>query len=401
MIRILFVDDEPNVLRGIKRMLHSMAHEWEMTFAHSGHDALEAMSDGFFNVVVSDLRMPGMDGVALLHEVRRRSPQTVRIALSGYADRNATLFAASQVHQFLSKPCDASGLKAALQRALSLGSLLTDERLKDFVAGIKVLPSISSLHDDVIRELRVFDPSAARVGEIIARDAGMSSKVLQLVNSALFGLPQVIADPAHATVLLGLDAVCVLVLAAKMFDEFAGESVGGLSVASVWSHSVAVARLAKRIALAECADESVAEYAFLGGLLHDIGQLVLAAHQPARHKSVLSLSLGRPGVRVSLEDRIIGGNHAEVGAYLMGLWGFSETVIEAILRHHNPCGAKGNEFGPLAAVHIANAFVLALSQKEFTFTDYVDQAFLERLNAAERIPIWHQMALQSIGKEST
>lgn len=399
MVRMLFVDDEENVLSALRRMLHSMAREWDMVFVNSGYEALDALETGFFDIVVSDLRMPGMDGVALLQEVRQRSPETVRIALTGYADRNTTLRAVSQVHQFFTKPFDPVQLKAVLDRAIGLGCLLTDERLRRFVAGIKVLPSVSTLHQDVIRELRLPEASAARAGEIIARDAGMSSKVLQLVNSALFGLPQVISDPVHATVLLGLDAISVLVLAVKMFDEFGEGSVGGLPVSAAWNHCVAVARLAKRIALAECAAEPVVECAFLGGLLHDIGRLVLATHDPERYGSVLRLSHGQPSSCISLEERILGGNHAEVGAYLMGLWGFSDTIIDAIRLHHTPSAAEGAVFGPLAAVHVADAFAHTMGSRELTFGDYVDHAFLERLNATERIPVWHQMAMESIGKD--
>ena len=399
MTRILFVDDEINVLHGLRRMLHPMAHDWDMVFLNSAQEALRALDAGFFDIIVSDLRMPGMDGIALLQEVRRRSPETVRIALSGYADRNATLRAVSQIHQFLAKPCDADGLKATLGRATTLGRLLTDERLKRFIARMSTLPSISTLHDEVVRELQLTETSAVIVGEIIARDAGMSSKVLQLVNSALFGLPQVISDPVYATVLLGLDTIELLVLSIKMFDQFTQENVGGLSVPAVWDHCVAVARLAKWIAIAECADDAIAERAFLGGLLHDIGKLVLAIHDPDRHQSVLNLSQGHPKTSVSLEDRILGGNHAEVGAYLMGLWGFSEAIIEAIYLHHTPSTSESADFGPLAAVHIANAMIHALEREGPSFHDLADQAYLERLNVLGRIPVWQEMARQSIEKE--
>lgn len=401
MTRILFVDDEANVLSGLRRMLHSMAHEWEMVFFDDPIVALEAVKTEFFDIIVSDLRMPQMDGVTLLQEVRKHSPETVRIALSGYADRDATLRALSQIHQFLSKPCEPDGLKHALMNAVNFGKLLTDERLRRLLAQMETLPSIDNLFDDVVKELQLPDISAGEVGELIAKDASMSAKVLQLVNSALFGLPQVISDPVQATIIIGLDTINVLVLSVKLFDEFIQEHVGGLSIPELWQHCVDVARLAKRLALAECASEIEAEQAFLGGLLHDIGRLALANYQPDRYRSVVSLSQDHAEWVVSLEDRFMGGNHAEVGAYLMGLWGFAEPIIDAIYLHHAPSAREAEGFTPLAAVHIANAFLHHHGEwDDAAFYALLDRTYIERLGMLERIPVWREMAQQAIGKES-
>jgi len=111
--RVLFVDDEPRILDGRRRMLRSMRHEWKMSFAETGQEALAILANQPFDVVVVDMRMPGMDGVQLLSEVRKRH-QIIRIVLSGTADREAILRAVGLAHQYLSKPCDAETLKSVL-----------------------------------------------------------------------------------------------------------------------------------------------------------------------------------------------------------------------------------------------------------------------------------------------
>lgn len=344
--------------------------------------------------------MPEMDGAVLLQEVRHCSPETVRIALSGYSDQASTLRAVSQMHQFIAKPCAPDDLIDILNRAAVLGNLLTNTRLKRILSEMESLPSLATLYDEIVQELERPEPSAAMVGELIACDAAMSAKVLQLVNSALFGLPNIVSDPVHATLLLGLDTLHALVFSIRIFDQFTAETVGGLSVPELWNHCVAVARLAKRIALAQNAPDSVAEAAFLGGLLHDIGKIVLATDTPELYAKALSESRRDHASMISLEERALGGNHAEVGGYLMGLWGFSEPIIEAIYRHHDPAKSSFASFGALAAVHIANGLWHHMKEPDAPLKNTIDHGFLERLGLKRQVPFWLDLAIQTLGKEN-
>ena len=103
--RILFVDDEPLVLQGLQRMLRPMRNEWEMAFVESGRRALEEMATLPFQVVVSDMRMPGMNGAQFLSHVQELYPRTVRLILSGHADKDLIMKCVGTAHQFLAKPC--------------------------------------------------------------------------------------------------------------------------------------------------------------------------------------------------------------------------------------------------------------------------------------------------------
>src|SRR5579863_1343288 len=120
MKTLLFVDDEPKLLQGLQRQLRPMREEWDMHFVESGNSALEFMSGRPVDIIVSDMMMPGMDGSQLLAEVAKKHPQTVRIVLSGQAEREAVLRLVGPAHQFLSKPCEADELRKAVSRAFAL-----------------------------------------------------------------------------------------------------------------------------------------------------------------------------------------------------------------------------------------------------------------------------------------
>ena len=216
--RIIFVDDEPLVLQGLQRMLRSMRDEWEMEFMDGGAKALERMAQAHFDVVVSDMLMPGMNGAALLAEVMQRHPHTVRIILSGHADKDLILKCVGSTHQYLSKPCDADVLKATVRRASAVDSGLKDETLRKLVGSMDRLPSIPTLYTEIVEALRDPEVSVETIGEIVGKDPGMTAKILKLVNSAFFGLRRQVASPAEAANYLGLDTIRSLVLSINAFS---------------------------------------------------------------------------------------------------------------------------------------------------------------------------------------
>jgi HD-like signal output (HDOD) protein/CheY-like chemotaxis protein len=390
--RVLFVDDEPNVLQGLQRMLRSMRHEWEMSFAEGGPAALQLLAAEPFDVVVSDMRMPGMDGARLLSEIRRLHPQTVRIVLSGHSDREMIMKSVGPAHQYLSKPCESESLKETVSRACALRDLLANSNLQLLVSQMQSLPSLPSLYVELVKELELPDASTKKIGQIISRDPGMTAKILQMVNSAFFGLRRHISSPADAVSLLGLDTVRALVLSVHVFSEFDGARIPGFSIDHLWSHSMTVGTLAKKIAKIEGATEHICEAALTAGLLHETGVLVLAAKLPKEYTAMLSLAREE---KLSVEDaehRIFGAGHPEVGAYLLGLWGLPDSIVEAVAFHHEPDRCPGKEFNALAAVYVADRIdrVATPSNVEGSLT-LLDPGYLAKLGVSERLPIWQRI----------
>ncbi|MHC4695152.1 MAG: HDOD domain-containing protein [Planctomycetota bacterium] len=385
MKRILFVDDEANVLQGLQRMLRPMRREWEMTFCPGGQEALRALADDPFDVIVSDMRMPGLDGAALLAEVARQYPQVVRIVLSGQSSRETTLQSIGVAHQFLAKPCDPERLKQTVSHAFALRDLLSDETLKRALSRLKSVPSMPAVYTELVEELRYSDASVRRVGEIISQDPGMTTKVLQLVNSAFFGVPRQVSSPGHAASLLGTDTIKALVLGIDVFSRFKDTTVEGISPESVQKHSADTAATAKQIAMTEKAAPNVADASLMAGFLHDVGKLILAQNLPEQYGKVLAMH--KNGVSLcEAERKEFGATHAQVGAYLLGLWGLPDRLVEATAFHHCPGESFGQSFSPVTAVHVAN--VLVHGHTNEGEGEELDLDYLARLGIADRVPTW-------------
>ncbi len=391
MKSVLFVDDDASVLSGLRRMLHPLRAEWNMRFANSGQEALTALTQAPADVVVSDMRMPGMDGIEFLTAVKARMPEAVRIILSGHADREFILRSVGLAHQFLTKPCNPEELKATVKRALALRALLSSERLAAITARMTALPPMPALYLEIQRALADQATSIEDVGRIVAKDIAMSAKVMQLVNSAFFGVAQPLGSVVDATVYLGLDTITALVLTSQVFGRespFRPETHERL-----WAHSLRSGRLARAILRMEGFDENTAEQGFLAGLLHDVGILVLAAE--------LRIDLARAWKHArrfgvppqEAERRMIGASHATIGAYLMGIWGLPDAVIEAIALHHTPAAATTEGMSVVTAVHVASVLDCAALGSVLGESEHeLDLAHLARHGLEERLPLWRAEA---------
>lgn len=330
-LRILLVDDEPHVLQGLRRLLRSQ-RSWRVQIAVGGADALAMLSAGDTDVMVTDFRMPGMDGVTLLEAVRRRHPEVVRIMLSGHVDHEATLRTTSVAHQYLSKPCDAETLCAALERAANLRPFLHKASIRKIIGGLGTLPSAPELWLELERRLADPDASAADVAAVVSRDVAMSTKVLQLVNSAFMGLGREISSISEAVAYLGISMVRCLVFSLDAFRMFEGAgAVEGFSIDALSRHGQACSRLARAIM-----DNSQRDHAALASLLQDVGQLVLAECLPHVYKGNLEFARAQGLPLHTVEAERLGYTHADVGAYLLGLWGLPEPIVTAVARSHAP-----------------------------------------------------------------
>ncbi|HEX9047482.1 MAG TPA: response regulator [Verrucomicrobiae bacterium] len=396
MKTLLFVDDEPKVLQGLQRQLRPMRGEWDMHFVESAAQALEFSAGRPVDVIVSDMMMPGMDGSQLLNEVLKRHPQTVRLVLSGHAGREAVLRLVGPAHQYLPKPCNADELREAISRAFALRDLLGNERLKHLTARIKNLPSLPALQNRLTEELEKESPCIETVGEIISRDIGMTVKILQLVNSAFFGLGQPINNPTEATVYLGLNTIRSLVLSMGIFSQYDQKKCPAFSLDALAQHSWVSATMARTIARHEQCDFKVVEQCFLAGLVHDIGELVLAFGLHEEYAAVIEQAKksGQPTWQV--EQQVFGATHADVGAYLLALWGLSNPVIEAVALHHQPARCASAEFSPGVAVHVAD--VLAHESRAVSGDNLpqLDMAFLDHLGGPERVQAWREECLAAV-----
>ncbi len=390
-LRVLFVDDEPRVLDGLRRMLRGRRDEWDMRFAASGDEALAMLEEQEGDIIVSDMRMPGMSGLDLLNAVKERYPQMVRIVLSGQVSNEMVIRAVGPVHQYLHKPCEPDELCATLSRMGELRRLLEIEQIKRVVARIESLPSMPSLYQRLVELLDSPEVSIQEVGQTIAQDLAMTTKVLHLVNSSFFGLHRTVSDPVRAVNYLGLETVKALVLTVHVFTTF-GDSIRGFSLNREWEHGMQVGSLAKQIMKAEDAPAAMVDQTFIAGLLHDVGKIVLASELGEEYREIVE-TVNRDNVTYEeAEFEKIGAAHAEVGAFLLGLWGLPGEVMEAVNYHHRPMESAMGAFGVLTAVHLANFFAWQCDSGRFD-VDGVCMPYIEKLGLADRLPVWREACL--------
>jgi len=386
--RILFVDDEPMLLKGLERSLRDMRNEWEMQFVPGGLEALEAMSQAPFDVVISDMRMPGMDGAQLLDQVRIRFSQTVRMVLSGQSDKAAVFRAIRPTHQYLSKPCDIEELKQKLKCALALRDVLDSAELKQRVSQMESVPSLPALFQAIRMQLESAHPNLPEAADTVSRDPGMTAKLLQLVNSDFLGTASSLSCPRQALSIIGLDNLRSLVLSGGLFSELSAALAEKL--APVWRHLYTSARFAQAIARSEQASETMVQACYAAGLLHDIGWIVLGSTYGDEFDGLCS-RLNQDMAVEKREEEVFGSAHGPAGAYLLGLWGLSDPIVEAVATHHAPRKVNPTTFCPLLAVHVAEHWDRQWhGAPGFAEEDGIDEDLLAQIGLQERLPVWKE-----------
>lgn len=387
---ILFVDDDLNVLQGLQRMLRGMRQEWEMHFVDSGASALDMLARQSFDVVVTDMRMPGMDGAELLTEVNARYPGTVRVILSGYSQEESVMRTVGPAHQYLAKPCPPQALVAVVRRALDLRGVLGAEGLRQLLAGLKSLPTPSGSYFSLVKYMDSPTASANGVAELIGQDVAMTAELLKLTNSAYFAVPAKVASPLQAVRILGFETLRALVLRIGIFRHFEGHPELVRLMEDLNRDSFLVARIAKRIARAEGLSPPEAEEAFCGGMLCSIGALAMLDQMPERFEAARAkVAAGQDIMEAEVE--VFGATHTQLGAYLLGLWGFNDSVVEAVAFSGRPGATAGRMMGALAAVHAArtlagpNPLYLGLGRDSGV---ELDAAYVEDLGRTERVAAW-------------
>jgi HD-like signal output (HDOD) protein len=394
--RILFVDDEAVLLELYAAALEDEADRWEVSTCNDPRQALARLERESFDVLVSDMKMPGMTGAELIREAMARHPHMSRLILSGYADQEEIADCIGATHQFLAKPCDVTALKSTLARVSGLDTFLMDERLKALVAQCGALPSFPTLYIEVMGELASAEPSVERIGQIIAADPGMTAKILQLVNSAFFGVARKISNPVEAVQLLGVGTVRSLVLSVHLFSCFDRSRLKGFSLDRLWNHSILTGTIARKIMQLEDAETAAADDAYIAGMLHDVGKLMLAANLPEPFQRALTLAAERGVPAIEAEREVFGATHAGVGAYLLGLWGLPAGIVEAVALHHSPGQSAVRGPGPLAVVHVANVLEHELNPPGSGEgrPPELEAAFLQSAGLAGRIDAWRAVALK-------
>ncbi|MEM7261398.1 MAG: response regulator [Planctomycetota bacterium] len=378
--RILFVDDDQAILDGLRRMLRSLRARWDLRFACGGRAGLEALDRDPPDVLVTDMRMPEIDGTALLTHAQEHHPQVVRIILSGHTELESALRTLPVAHRFLTKPCDPAELESAIDRACCLNATLEATRVRRFVRSLGSIPGAPEVYRQVIDELGEKDPRVRNLARIVEQDMGLCARILQLVNSAYFSLPRQITSIEAAIAYLGTSMMKNLVLSFEAHRWLDTRPLPrSFSPHAIQRRSLLTAKVSGRL----LPDKQRQEEAFTASMLIDVGQLLLATVIGDEYETVVTRSAQEKTPLHQLETEALGVNHAEVGAYLFGLWGLPYSIVEAVAYHHTPSATPGEEFDVLGAVHVADCIVRGRAGQSNDDEAELDTAYLERVGLSE------------------
>ena len=385
---ILCVVKEPTDLPDLDRL----QEEWEIAFAQNCTQALEMMTLRPIEVVVLDLEIEREDNGRFLGLIMDRYPDAIRIMLFDPLDKRAVVKSDGTVHQYIVKRCAPETLITAVHRARLLNRWLIDPAMKRLLPRMHKLPSVPSVYVRLVQELKSADTSIEGIGMIVADDFAMTAKLLQLVNSAFFGLGRTITSPAEAVGYLGIERTKALVLLAHTFSKYEIDKSSAFSIEKLWAHSLVTGKFARWISQEETTDQELAGAAFTAGLLHDIGKLMAAVNLPQDYNSLVMRAQEEGITFEAAERQTLGTTHAELGTCVLGIWGLPLEILEAIAFHHVPNQHAGSTFSPVTAVHVANGIEHELNPVSGEKApSKIDLDYLKRLGLSDRLESWRKL----------
>jgi putative nucleotidyltransferase with HDIG domain len=394
--QILIVGRQPDLEQEFRAYAEAPDSRWSATAAPTVPEALSLLAQQDFAAVVAEVESAESRSVALLNEITRRQPHILRLVISDPADTRATLKCIGQGHHHLLKPCGVAQILETLETPYRSENWRPSETAQELIGKMHHLPSPPKVYFQILTELQSPDVWVERIGELIAQDPAVTAKVLQLANSAMFGLQIQVTHPRDAVAYIGLETTKALVLLAHTFSSFGGLAVSGFSADELWRHSVVVGRFAKRIARLESRESALADQAFTAGLLHDIGKLLLAENRSDLFGQALRRVRDEGGNVCAVEEQLVGASHAELGACLLGTWGLPRPIVEAVALHHTPSRTVDRTFNTLTAVHAANALAHeAWPTPTNTPSSPMDPDYLQLLNLEERSAVWREHCLEA------
>lgn len=395
--RLLLVDSKTEIHQGIEKAFTASENNWQVKIASTGAEAISELGETTFSAVISELRLPDISTVELMEQVSSKCPDSIRFIISSGEDKELILKLSGLVHQFVPETCEPEMLVKLISNSMKLRELLADNTLHARIAGVRALPSPPEIYNELVRELQSESASTRRIADLIKRDVSITARMLQMVNSAFFGLQAHVENPLHAVNLLGLETVKSLVLAAGVFSKFKAPKIPGFSIDGIYSHSLAVGTSAKYFANAFGLQKQTAEDALMAGMLHDIGKLVMLSEFQQELQDSAKLAKEKDISLHDAERELLGVTHVEIGAYLLSLWGLPDPIIEAVALHCEPRKAPSPMMNALTAVHIAFAFDRDRTRAESEEkSSALDTEYLDNLNLTDKLKHLQRMSAMSM-----
>jgi len=386
---ILAVDDDRIMLRLYATLQSLLGPGFEVFTALGAAEAFALMEKSKFEIVISDLNMPEVDGIEFLKNVMDAQPGAARLVVSSYSDHLKAAEALNVAHRYFSKPLDIPEFGKLLKRRCHYNYLLNNDRVRQMVFRTGALPI---LPESCLKLTRVLDSPYTQLDDISAvveADPGLASRLLHTVNSAHFGISRAVLSCSEAVQIVGLEVLRSLMIGIELFDYYQDRPFIQESFRKLWAHSLQTAIAARKISQAENQSLELCNVAFIAGLLHDIGKLILAANAEREYRIALDLCQKTAVPLEQAERGIFGCTHSDVGAYLLVLWGFPDAVVDAVENHHRLSNI--NSFAPALAIHLGQYLDPTASR-----SSSLNSALIQRLGLASHLKSWKSLLAEGL-----
>ena len=367
----------------------ALGAEWMPTPVGTEAEALAQLDKYAFEALLVDFNLGSPDASDLLNQALAKRPQTARFLLAHEADLALVAAKVEGTHQILPKPLELASLRSRLEDGVRPEATSHGQPAADAANGAEAKPSVPAIYAELLKAFDSPEVTPAQIGSLLAQDAELSAEVLRLASSAYLRSPRPCTDLVEAVNSLGLPAVKGLIQALRFLAENSHLRPGYLSLEQLWQHSTTVAQIARDLVLFETRDRALAGEAFVAGLVHDLGKVVLVTNFDDLYCRVHSLARKQPVAIWEAEKEMFGASHGEIGGCLVGMWNLPGSAVEAAALHHEPPLGENRQLTPLAAVHIANVLAHELvPSEEFRIAPVIDTRLLNELGLLQRLPLW-------------
>ena len=386
-LRLLLVAAKSESVQGLARDLFLLDDHVETAIRHDPAAALDLLEAEPFDAVAADLLLPDDGATTLLTTLQARFPRVIRLIIADDPTPAVFAQAAHLAHSLLPRPCDAGTIYETLLDAVATLRRMRDPALAAAVAGILALPESPAMRRELLGLIADDEIDIERLEEGLSRNPAIVAKIMQIANSAYFGMRGTVGSVGEAVSLLGLDTVRGIITAARIFDTLPTRAAGNFPLQELWQHSVATAVMVRRVAWHVRASAAVNRAAFTAALLHDVGKLVMLITHGEAYATLVRRR--EPAARPLWleEERVFAHHHGNAGALLLELWGLPPAIIEAVALHHTPHRTRDGAATPLTLVHIANALAHGEASNNFREAQ-LDHNYLQRLLLPGKLDAW-------------
>ncbi|MFP4459722.1 MAG: HDOD domain-containing protein [Candidatus Zixiibacteriota bacterium] len=360
--RILFIDDEKNIRKSIKRELFST--EYDFFVACSAKEGLEILANEPIDIVVSDIRMPVMNGFELLEIVKTKYPDTDRIILSGFVDEATVMQAIVQglATTYLTKPWETENLLGTLDHILQLRKQLHSDDIMTIVSNIEKLPTLPGIYQNLMQAIGE-QKSFTKITEIIEQDVSIATKVLQVANSAYYGFKKT-TSLTRAVAILGLSTLRDIVLTNSLIDQLEWTEEQKTELEEIAKHSLIVNRMITEYYKDTYAKILPMEFKSVG-ITHDIGKIILLQYFYEDYKKIKDIQeqdqpydFHECEIKAGFNNR----THAEIGSFFLNKWNLPHVNCDITMNHHKKSFDNNCYCKLLQAVDFTNNYVNFIRQ---------------------------------------